>query len=168
MLLPRSNFLNNGHNFCFYQTLSLTVNLKRRIVLSQLSIPSARFRVSMADDVEASPGFADLSISSHQSPKPNKGERRGGRSGAGRSEQNRDVLVSKALSKILRHDAEKERLRLDSEGYAKVDELVSVNSCSLTSMARCFKISRYHSLTSGDSNAACGLICLNNISYQYL
>lgn len=37
---------------------------------------------------------------------------------------NREVAVSKALSKLLRHDAEKEGLALDGEGYARVDEVV--------------------------------------------
>lgn len=37
---------------------------------------------------------------------------------------NRDVLISKALSKLLRHDAEKHKLKLDEEGYAPVEKVV--------------------------------------------
>lgn len=50
----------------------------------------------------------------------NGGPKRGNRGG-----QNRDVQVSKALSKLLRHDAEKVGLRLDEEGFADVEEVVS-------------------------------------------
>lgn len=38
---------------------------------------------------------------------------------------NRDVQVSKALSKLLRHDAEKHKLKLDEEGFAELDKVVS-------------------------------------------
>lgn len=38
---------------------------------------------------------------------------------------NRDVQVSKALSKLLRHDAEKHNLKLDEEGFAQLDKVVS-------------------------------------------
>ena len=57
-----------------------------------------------------------------------KGGRRsdGGRGGrGGRGGGDRDMVVSKAISWILRHGAQKEGLRLDSMGYADVGELVS-------------------------------------------
>lgn len=38
---------------------------------------------------------------------------------------NRDVQISKALSKLLRHDAEKHKLKLDEEGFAELDKVVS-------------------------------------------
>ena len=38
----------------------------------------------------------------------------------------RDVQVSKALSKLLRHDAVKAGLKLDDEGFADVGEVVSL------------------------------------------
>jgi 2'-phosphotransferase len=47
-----------------------------------------------------------------------------GRSGGG---QSRDVQVSKALSKLLRHDAVKAGLELDDEGFAGVGEVVSLS-----------------------------------------
>jgi hypothetical protein len=48
---------------------------------------------------------------------------RGGGGGGGRVEK-REVQISKALSKLLRHDAEKEGLALDAEGFARVDQVV--------------------------------------------
>lgn len=52
---------------------------------------------------------------------------RGGKVGAAPagSVQNREVLISKALSKLLRHDAEKEGVAIDEEGYVAVHEVVS-------------------------------------------
>ena len=42
---------------------------------------------------------------------------------------NRDVQVSKALSKLLRHDAEKHKLKLDEEGFVELDKVVSSILC---------------------------------------
>ncbi|QSZ34912.1 hypothetical protein DSL72_007774 [Monilinia vaccinii-corymbosi] len=47
-----------------------------------------------------------------------KGGAAGGRAGGG---QSREVLVSKALSKLLRHAAVDEGLQLDGEGFARLD-----------------------------------------------
>jgi 2'-phosphotransferase len=61
---------------------------------------------------------------------PNRGERsgrgrgRGGRSTGGRPSQGREVEISKALSKLLRHAAVEAGLELDGEGFAKVDQVV--------------------------------------------
>lgn len=55
------------------------------------------------------------------------GRVRGGRR-AGKAEgggMNREVAISKALSKLLRHAAEDVGLKLDTEGYAHLDEVVS-------------------------------------------
>jgi 2'-phosphotransferase len=38
----------------------------------------------------------------------------------------RDVLVSKALSKLLRHSAEKEGLKLDEAGYVNLKDVVGL------------------------------------------
>ena len=46
------------------------------------------------------------------------------RGGGSRKEPSREVAVSKALSLILRHAAEKEGVKIDSHGYANVAELV--------------------------------------------
>jgi len=68
------------------------------------------------------------------------GSRRGGRGkaggrggcggkggGGGQGEMNREVTVSKALSKLLRHAAVDAGLKLDAEGFARLDQVVSVN-----------------------------------------
>ena len=49
-------------------------------------------------------------------------ERRGGGRGGG---QPRDVQVSKALSLLLRHAAEKEGVKMNAQGYANVADVVS-------------------------------------------
>lgn len=54
-----------------------------------------------------------------------RGRGGGGKSG-GRAEMGRDVAISKALSKLLRHDAVKEGLVLDGEGYARLDQVVGL------------------------------------------
>lgn len=48
---------------------------------------------------------------------------RGGRRGGGG--QSREVQVSKALSKLLRHQAENAGIKLDGEGYAPLNRVVS-------------------------------------------
>jgi hypothetical protein len=55
-----------------------------------------------------------------------RGGRGGGRGGGGKGEMNREVAVSKALSKLLRHAAEDAGLTLDGEGFARVDQVVSL------------------------------------------
>ena len=49
---------------------------------------------------------------------------RGGRAGGGGAEI-REVAVSKALSKLLRHAAKDEGITLDAEGFARLDQVVS-------------------------------------------
>ena len=52
-----------------------------------------------------------------------RGNRAGG---SGGGEMNREVAVSKALSKLLRHAAVDAGLKLDPEGFARVDQVVSI------------------------------------------
>lgn len=52
-----------------------------------------------------------------------KGNRAGG---SGGGEMNREVAVSKALSKLLRHAAVDAGLKLDLEGFCRVDQVVSI------------------------------------------
>jgi 2'-phosphotransferase len=52
---------------------------------------------------------------------PNTKEKRGRGHGQG---QSRDVQVSKALSLLLRHAAEKEGLKMNAQGYASVPDVV--------------------------------------------
>jgi 2'-phosphotransferase len=58
-------------------------------------------------------------------PRGGGGGRRGG--GGKGGEPNREVLVSKALSTLLRHKALEAGIDLDSEGYASLDKVVSVS-----------------------------------------
>ncbi|OBT87829.1 hypothetical protein VE02_02138 [Pseudogymnoascus sp. 03VT05] len=55
------------------------------------------------------------------------GGSRGGKGRSGGGGQSRDVQVSKALSKLLRHDAVKAGLELDDEGFAGVGEVLQWN-----------------------------------------
>ena len=50
--------------------------------------------------------------------------RQGGRGGAGRDPLPREVVVSKKISYVLRHGAEKEGLKLDQRGYVNCADLV--------------------------------------------
>lgn len=61
---------------------------------------------------------------------PGGGKRGGGRGGGGGGGrgQSREVQISKALSLVLRHAAEKEGVKIDSQGYANVGELVCLLS----------------------------------------
>ena len=56
----------------------------------------------------------------------------GDRSGGGRVNQNREVMISKSLSKLLRHEAVKEGLSLDREGFARLDQVVRCDTSILS------------------------------------
>lgn len=49
----------------------------------------------------------------------------------GRKEPSRAVAISKALSFILRHAAEREGVKLDKQGFASLQELVSQSGYSI-------------------------------------
>lgn len=49
-----------------------------------------------------------------------------GGGGGGGGGQGREVQVSKALSKLLRHRAGEAGIKLDAEGFAALDEVVSL------------------------------------------
>ena len=53
--------------------------------------------------------------------------------GRGHGGQSRDVQVSKALSLLLRHAAEKEGLKMNAQGYASVSDVV----CSFVTLIEC-------------------------------
>jgi RNA:NAD 2'-phosphotransferase (TPT1/KptA family) len=54
-----------------------------------------------------------------------KGQGRGNRrGGGGAGTQSREVAISKALSWILRHGAEKEGIKLDEQGFANLKDIV--------------------------------------------
>jgi hypothetical protein len=50
---------------------------------------------------------------------------RGGNAGKSRRPAGREMEVSKALSKLLRHAAEEQGIKLDEEGYAPLEQVVS-------------------------------------------
>jgi len=62
-------------------------------------------------------------------PRENKGSR-GRRDEGGRGGQSGDVVISKALSFILRHGAIKEGLPIRPDGYANVKDLASLPPCA--------------------------------------
>lgn len=55
-----------------------------------------------------------------------RGKGKGAVRGGGGGGQNREVLISKALSKLLRHAAVDEGLKLDDEGFVGLDLVVSL------------------------------------------
>lgn len=58
-------------------------------------------------------------------------DRKGGRGGAAKSGgtgQRRDVQVSRALSRLLRHQADTAGINLDGEGFAPLDKVVSART----------------------------------------
>jgi 2'-phosphotransferase len=47
----------------------------------------------------------------------------------------RGVVLSKALSHLLRHSAEKENLKISKEGYVNVADLVRASTFSISSLS---------------------------------
>lgn len=58
------------------------------------------------------------------------GGRRTGRGGGGGA--NREMVLSKALSRLLRHQAVSAGIQLDREGYAALDKVVSLSALDLS------------------------------------
>lgn len=84
--------------------------------------------MSTTDDQALAEQVGDAPQQSRKTGGGGGGGSRGGkgRSGGGGGGMSRDVQVSKALSKLLRHDAVKAGLELDDEGFASVDQVVSL------------------------------------------
>lgn len=59
-----------------------------------------------------------------------RGKKKGRGGGGGRGPMGREVLVSKALSKLLRHQAESAGIKLDEAGFAELDKVVSSHHSS--------------------------------------
>ena len=88
---------------------------------------SRRFTMSGSTDADL------ISISENQTSERRGGDRgggrgrgRGGRGGGGGGGLSREVQISKGLSKLLRHAAGDAGLKLDAEGFARVDRVVSI------------------------------------------
>lgn len=87
---------------------------------------------SPSEPAQLVPMTEDLNLD-ERSERGARGEKRGDRGkhnrgnprGPGGKVENREVAVSKALSKLLRHAAEDEGLALDPEGFARLDQVVS-------------------------------------------
>lgn len=77
---------------------------------------------AMADDPANNAHLAVEERAYDKAPR-GKGDR-GGRSRGGG--QSREVQVSKALSKLLRHQADSANIKLDDEGYAPLDRVVRI------------------------------------------
>jgi hypothetical protein len=111
--------LHNIHRISFYFSRS---KVFQTIMAGVDDDPGAEHYMDKSERVGVE--FMDVQPKNSKSRGGGKGGRRGGKSSGGPA--SRAVGISKALSKILRHDAVKEGLKLDAEGYAKVDELVSL------------------------------------------
>jgi hypothetical protein len=70
---------------------------------------------------------------------------RGGKAGGGGNPQNRETQVSKALSKLLRHAAPDAGVKLDSEGYGRLDQVVSWHSFLQPTLGKFAPKSTFHS-----------------------
>ena len=68
----------------------------------------------------------ELDVGQDQAGRGRSGGRggRGGKRGGGGGSGGREVMVSKALSKLLRHAAVEAGLKLDAEGFASVEQVV--------------------------------------------
>lgn len=84
-----------------------------------------------SEDVEAELGSHDAIYleekASNEGRREEKGggRGRGGKRGGGGGGQGRDVQVSRALSRLLRHQATNAGIQLDGEGFAPLDRVVS-------------------------------------------
>jgi 2'-phosphotransferase len=74
----------------------------------------------------------DLALSKGAKAK-GKGQRGKGR-GGGTGGPDREVLISKALSSLLRHRASDAGIELDPEGFAPLDRVVSIALVALPSL----------------------------------
>lgn len=83
-------------------------------------------RTSMADDQAIASASMDMQDKILNKVEGQGGRSRGGgrhgRGGGGRGGRSSDV--SRALSKLLRHQAENAGIKLDDEGYASLDKVV--------------------------------------------
>ena len=94
---------------------------------------------TMADPVgdEAARGMEPLDLEDKvrdrsdrsQGRRGGRGGKGGGRGGGGGGAQGRDVQVSRALSRLLRHQAANAGIKLDGEGFAPLDQVVSLCCC---------------------------------------
>lgn len=84
-----------------------------------------------SEDVDTEPSSHDaIHLEDKASSEDRRGNRgqgggRGGKKGGGGGGQGHDVQVSRALSRLLRHQAMNAGIQLDGEGFAPLDRVVS-------------------------------------------
>lgn len=79
------------------------------------------------EDLGAVPDGMDVEEKFHGRGRGGRGRGRGkGRGGRGGGAGGREMDVSRALSKLLRHAAEEQGIKLDEEGYASLEKVVSL------------------------------------------
>lgn len=118
-----SDQISPSKTFCFIILPSLPISITAKI--HPLTTTLSRRPASLALQIHQ---LITNRPYSSRTMAPRGGKRGGGRGGGGGREQSREVQISKALSLVLRHAAEKEGVKIDSQGYANVGELVCLLS----------------------------------------
>lgn len=90
---------------------------------------------SFSPRARASEHMADSSLEDRAHAQAERGKRgrgRGGRGRGGGGGMSREIQVSKALSRLLRHQAGNAGIKLDEAGFAELDKVVSPHAPSHT------------------------------------
>lgn len=104
----------------------------RRTTKIQSAFKMAQPGLTESSDIATMSSYLDLEDRSANSSGSGRGRGKGGRGGKSRGgggggrAESREVMISKALSKLLRHAAAEAGLSLDTEGFARVDQVVSI------------------------------------------
>ncbi|KAK6585617.1 hypothetical protein PZA11_002344 [Diplocarpon coronariae] len=85
---------------------------------------SAMEGINKAEELDTANNRGDGEGHPRPRDKGGRGGRGGKRGGGARGEMSRDVVVSKALSRLLRHAAVEAGLELDAEGFASVEQVM--------------------------------------------
>jgi len=86
---------------------------------------SARCKIMASDDVDRLAEELEDRAAVSSSRGSRGGRFRGGRGGRGGGGKGREVDLSRALSRLLRHQAESAGVTLDAQGFAPLDKVVS-------------------------------------------
>ncbi|KAM3070264.1 tRNA 2'-phosphotransferase [Clarireedia jacksonii] len=139
--VPWNNY-NYTHLYCMYArsllfrghiTTTVRHRHRRRALFHQV-LQIGKEMVDADADADAAPSAAEMAVLAEEVDVDGADlvgrRKRGGKSsgarrgGAGAQGQGREVLISKALSKLLRHAALDEGLELDAEGFARLDSVL--------------------------------------------
>jgi hypothetical protein len=116
-----------NHRFVFAAYIASVIATKASLPTSRSfhhNDFARRIHSTMADDAAREDALLDVEDKvqdKHSKPRGGKGRGRGGGGGG----QGREVQVSKALSRLLRHQAANAGIQLDDEGFARLDAVVS-------------------------------------------